>query len=41
MTVSDAPSCGIICNCHSDESRGVIYSHNIFIVQGTDGRIAL
>jgi hypothetical protein len=29
MTVSDAPSCGITYDFHSDESRDVNYNHNI------------
>jgi hypothetical protein len=24
--VSDAPSCGVTYNCHSDSSRGIIYA---------------
>ncbi len=32
-TVSDAPSCGITNDHHSDNSRGVIYNRNIFIIQ--------
>ncbi len=34
--VSDAPNCGITYNCHSDYSRGVIYDHNVFIVQANE-----
>jgi hypothetical protein len=34
-TVSDAPSCGVTHNSHSDDSRGVIDNHNIFIIQAT------
>ncbi len=34
--VSDPPNCGITYNCHSDYSRGVIYDHNVFIVQATE-----
>jgi hypothetical protein len=30
MTVSDAPSCGITYDCHSDNFRGVNYNRNIF-----------
>jgi hypothetical protein len=33
--VSDAPSCGVTYNRHSDNSRGAIYDRNIFIVQAT------
>ncbi len=29
MTVSDAPSCGINYDFHSDDSRDVNYNHNI------------
>jgi hypothetical protein len=25
MIISDAPSCGITFNCHSDDSRGIPY----------------
>jgi hypothetical protein len=25
MIISDAPSCGITYNCHSDDSRGIIF----------------
>jgi hypothetical protein len=32
-TVRNAPSCGITYDPHSDNSRGVIYDHNIFILQ--------
>ena len=38
MTVSDAPICGITYDCHSDNSRVVIYNNNIFIIQATDHR---
>ncbi len=34
-TVSDAPSCGITYNHHFDDSRGVIYGCNIFIILAT------
>jgi hypothetical protein len=33
--VSDAPSCGVTYNRHSDDSRGVIYNLNIFVIQAT------
>jgi hypothetical protein len=33
MTASDAPSCGFTYDHHSDDSRGVIYDRNIFIIQ--------
>jgi hypothetical protein len=36
MTVSDAPSCGITYDHHSDYSGGVIYDCNIFIIQATE-----
>ncbi len=36
MIVSDAPSSGITYNHHSDDSRGVIYDRNMFIVQATE-----
>ncbi len=29
-TVSDAPSCGVTCDCHSDNSRGVMLLENIY-----------
>ena len=29
-TVIEALSCGITYNCHSDDSRGVIYDRNIY-----------
>ncbi len=35
MTSSDAPSCGITFDCHSDDSGVVIYNHNIFIIHAT------
>jgi hypothetical protein len=33
MTVSDTPRCGVTYKRDSDDSRGVIYDHNIFIIQ--------
>ncbi len=36
MTASDAPSCGITYDHHSDDSRGVIYDCNVFIIQATE-----
>jgi hypothetical protein len=33
--LSDFPSCGVTCDRHSDDSSGVIYDHNMFIVQAT------
>jgi hypothetical protein len=33
MTLSGAPSCGITYDHHSDDSRGVIYNRNVFIIQ--------
>ncbi len=33
MILSDAPSCSITYNCHFNNSRGIIYDHNMFIVQ--------
>ncbi len=36
-TVSDAPSCGVTYDRHSDDSRGVIYNRNVFMVQVTGG----
>jgi hypothetical protein len=33
MTISDAPSCGITYNCHSDDSRGINYDCNICIIK--------
>ncbi len=35
MIVNDAPSCGITYDCHSDDSRGIIYDSIMFIIQGT------
>ncbi len=35
MTISDTPSFGITYDCHSNDSRGVIYDLNIFIIQAT------
>ncbi len=29
-TVSDAPICGVTCDCHSDNSRGVMLLENIY-----------
>ncbi len=34
--MSDAASCGVTYNCHSDDSVSVIYDRNIFIMQATD-----
>jgi len=34
MTLSDAQSCGITYDQHSDNSRGVIYDLNIFVQLG-------
>ncbi len=31
--ISDVPSCVVTYSCHSDNSRGIIYDCNIFIVQ--------
>ncbi len=36
MIMSDAPSCGVTYDCHSDDSSGVTYDRNMFIVQATD-----
>ncbi len=36
MIVSDAPSCGVTYDCHSDDSSGFTYDRNMFIVQATD-----
>jgi hypothetical protein len=33
MMVSDATTWSITYDCHSDDSRGVIYNRNIFIIQ--------
>ncbi len=33
MTIGDSPSCGITYNCNSENSGGVIYNRNIFIIQ--------
>ncbi len=35
MTLGGAPSCGITYDCHSDDSRDVIYIYNTFIIQAT------
>jgi hypothetical protein len=35
MTVSETPSCGVTYYCHPDDSRGVIYDRNIFIILAT------
>jgi hypothetical protein len=35
MTIRDAPSCGITYDRHSDDSRGVIYICNVYIIQAT------
>jgi len=40
-TISDAPSCAVTYNLHSDDSRGVIYSCNIFIKQATGLTLSL
>ena len=32
----DATICGITYNCHSDDSRGVIYDRNMFMIQSTN-----
>jgi hypothetical protein len=33
MIISDAPSCGVTYNHHSDDSRRYIYDYNIIIRQ--------
>ncbi len=33
--ISDTPSYDITCECHSDNSRGITYDHNLFIAQTT------
>ncbi len=35
MIVSDATTWSITDDCHSNNSRGVIYNHNIFVIQAT------
>jgi len=35
IATSDTPSCGITDDCHSDDSRGVIYDCNILIIQAS------
>jgi hypothetical protein len=35
MIVSDAPSCSVTYDCHSDDSRGVIHNRNMIRVQAT------
>jgi hypothetical protein len=35
MILSDAPSCGVTHELHSDDSRGVIYIRNMFIIEAT------
>ncbi len=32
IIVGDATAWSVIYNCHSDDSRGVIYDRNIFII---------
>ena len=34
--IRDTPSCGVTYDCHSDDSRGIIYNHNIFIIQAAE-----
>jgi len=34
--VSYDPSCGVTYDHHSDDSRGLIYDRNIFIIHDTD-----
>ncbi len=36
--VSDASDCCVTCDIHSDDSSYVIYDHNMFIVQATEGQ---
>ncbi len=36
MIVSDAPSCGVTYDRHSDDSRGIIYDRTMFMVQDTE-----
>ncbi len=40
MTFSDGSSCGITFDCHSYDSGGVIYNHNIFTVHATGQQTA-
>ncbi len=40
MIISDAPSCNVTYNHHSDDSRGVIYTCNKFRVQATYTRLS-
>ncbi len=35
LTISNAPSCGVTYDRHSDNSRGAVYDCNIFIVKAT------
>jgi hypothetical protein len=35
MITSDDPSCSVTCDRHSNDSRGIIYDHTMFIVQAT------
>jgi hypothetical protein len=41
MIISDAPSCGVTWDQHSDESRGIIYDRNMFIVRATDRALTI
>jgi hypothetical protein len=35
MIASDDPSCSVTCVHHSNDSRGIVYDHTMFIVQAT------
>ncbi len=37
---SDASSCGVTYYFHSDDSTGVIYNHNMFMVQATGLKVS-
>ncbi len=37
MVISDAPSCGITYDHHSDNSTGIIYDRNMFMVEVVGG----
>jgi hypothetical protein len=36
MIVSDAPSCGITYDHHYDDSKGINYNRNMFLLHATD-----
>ncbi len=38
MTISDAPSCGVTYDGHSDYFKDIIYKHQIFKIRDTGGK---